>query len=82
MREISERQQWFRDRIGTRLFRNDNGCSCGICQAIYKNGLIIEDQLQADYCYDTETEYTAEGNPLRYFETKEEATEFSIQQEK
>jgi hypothetical protein len=80
MRELSERQKWFRSKIGSRLFRNDNGCICEICQHIVQNGLIITDQMQADHCYDTETEYTAEGNPLRYFDTKDEATQFSVQQ--
>ena len=81
-RELSEREQWFRNRVGFRVFRNDNGCSCPICQDAFKNGLIIADFNHADYLYDCEADYAGEQIPLRYFDTKEEATEFSVQQQK
>jgi len=81
-REISERKEWFTSKIGKTLFRNDNGCSCPVCQSVVENGLIVRDKYHAIYLYDNECDYNAEGNPLKYFDTKEAATEFSIQQEK
>lgn len=82
MRELSERELWFRARVGQRIFRNDNGCSCCHCQDAFQNGLIIRDEMHADYLYDTEADYAAEQIPLRYFDSKDEATEFSVQQQK
>lgn len=81
-RELTEREQFFRDRVGKRIYRNDNGCPCPICVSVLEKGLIVTDEYHADYLYDTESEYSGEGHPLRYFDTKEEATEFSVQQEK
>ena len=68
---ISEREQWFLDRIGKVIWRN-NYCNCPVCMKIYNEGLFVTERNQAMYCYDAETEYTAEGNPLRYFDTKNE----------
>lgn len=81
-REISEREQWFLHHIGKTLFRNDNGCPCPVCQSVVQNGLIVNDESHARYIYDNECDYNDERNPLKYFDTKEAATEFSIQQEK
>lgn len=78
-RELSEREQWFRERIGKRVFRNDYGCHCSVCEAVLKNGLIITDEFTADYLYDCETDFAGEQVPLRYFDTKNEAVEFSVQ---
>lgn len=82
MRQPTEREQFFLDRVGKVVYRNDNGCPCKMCQSGFLYGILINDRLAALYLYDTECEYNAEGNPLRYFDTKEEATEFSVNQEK
>lgn len=71
MRELSERGLWFRAHIGQRLWRN-NYCPCEICKSIYENGIVITDENEADYCYDNECDFTAGGDLLRYFETREE----------
>ncbi len=68
-RPIPERLQFFLDRIGKTLFRNDNGCSCDICALILEKGIYIHDAFQAEYCYDTECDYNRDGTPLRYFDT-------------
>lgn len=79
---LSERELWFRSKVGKILFRNHNGCHCPICEDTVKNGVLVNDENHADYLYDTEVDYNIDGFPLRYFDTKEEATEFSVQQEK
>lgn len=71
-REIPERLQWFLSKVGQRLYRNDDGCDCEVCKHILEHGLIIIDQQHASYCYDIECDFTAEGTPLRYFDSKEE----------
>lgn len=70
------RKQWFLDRIGKRVFRNMDKCDCAICAAIYEKGLVIVDRMMAQYLYDIETDFTADGAPLKYFDTKQEVTEF------
>jgi len=75
-RELTERQLWFKNRIGKIIYRNCNGCHCDICTNILENGIFICDEFQAEYCYDTECEYNAEGFPLRYFDTKSEVDEW------
>lgn len=79
-RELTEREQFFRDRVGKRIYRNDNGCPCNVCEDVLKNGLVVTDIFHADYLFDTEIDYAMEQVPLRYFDTKEEAMEFSVQQ--
>jgi hypothetical protein len=81
-RELTDRELWFRERIGKRIFRNDSGCHCSICEEVFKNGLIVTDTFRADYLYVCEADFAGEKVPLRYFDTKDEAMEFSVQQEK
>lgn len=75
MRELTERESWFIERVNRRVFRN-NFCDCPLCKSVYENGLVIGDTTQAHYLFDTESDLTAEGSPLRYFDTKSEAIEF------
>lgn len=76
LHEIPERLQWFTDRIGKRVFRNSDGCDCEMCKAIERNGIHIEGPLHAQYLYDCETDLTADGTPLRYFDSKEGVNEW------
>jgi len=75
-RPIPERLQWFLDRINQRVYRNDDGCDCEPCKKVLENGIVLIDRHQAQYCYDIECDFTAEGTPLRYFDTKGEVEEF------
>lgn len=70
-----ERHQWFRDRIGKRVFRNHHQC-CEHCEEVYKNGLVIFDDMHATYLHDIEVEFTAEGNSTHYFDTRKEMLEY------
>lgn len=51
---IHEREQWFIDRIGKRVFRESNGCKCETCKRITNDGLIIFDEQHASYLCDVE----------------------------
>lgn len=66
-----DRLQWFIDRIGKRVYRNHHDC-CEHCETVYKGGLIIADENHANYLYDIEVEFTADGEPTQYFDTREE----------
>lgn len=70
---MTDRQNWFLSRIGKRVYRNRNGCSCKSCENVYHNGLVIRDEEHAHYLYDTEWCFKP---PVKYFETREEVTAF------
>lgn len=71
---MKNRKQWFLDRIGKKVYRNSNGCDCDICKSVKKNGLVIEDEMHANYLYDVECEFNAEGHPLKYTDINDEST--------
>jgi hypothetical protein len=48
--------QWFLDRIGQRIYRENNFCNCEICVDIWKNGLIVLDDFHARYLFDCQSE--------------------------
>lgn len=68
--KYEERLKWFKDRVGKVVFRNDNGCPCEICKHVVENGLIITDELHADYLCSTQGDYAAEGILLNYRDEK------------
>ena len=70
---MQDREKWFIDRIGKRVFRNKTSCNCDTCQKIYENGLVISDKNHAQYLYDMEGMYALEGVKLKYFDSKEES---------
>jgi len=45
-------KQWFIDRIGQRIYRQNNICSCPTCVKVHEQGLIIADEFHAIYLYD------------------------------
>lgn len=69
---MTPRLQWFIDRIGKRVYRTSNGCGCSTCQRILEEGIMIEDEFQAEYMHDMEGCAELDGNTMRYFDTKEE----------
>lgn len=71
-----QRQQWFIDRIGKRVFRNDTGCECPSCKNTAKKGMIISDEMHAHYLYSVESDFNAGRFPMQYFDTKEEVEQW------
>jgi hypothetical protein len=69
-----ERKQWFIDRIGNVVYRTKTTCGCGVCEDIYKKGLLIADEMHARYIHDCEFEQVA-----KYFDTIEERDEYERQ---
>ena len=55
--------QWFIDRIGKRVFRDKNFCSCEVCKNIFENGLVILDKQHATYLWDVQAE-----TGIKYYE--------------
>lgn len=68
LEKYKNRQQWFIDRIGKRVFRTKQTCKCETCEAIFNNGIVIEDRDHAIYLHDVENDL----HLTTYYETKEE----------
>lgn len=49
-------KQWYLDRIGKRVYRTEAPCKCEVCVIIGQKGVIIADQLHAQYLYDCQNE--------------------------
>ena len=62
--------QWFKDRIGKRIYRDDDNCTCGTCKTISSSGLIVTTENHAIYLHDVQNDYGAEGINLNYRDTK------------
>jgi hypothetical protein len=69
------RLEWFKSKIGQRIYRNDTGC-CKHCQTVFKDGLIVHDEMHATYLYEIEITCQHEGHKLMYFETKQQALNY------
>jgi hypothetical protein len=76
MRELTEREKWLIERIGKVVYRPKTSCTCEVCQNVYEHGLVIADRNHALYLSDMELEYTADGTPMQYFDTRQEAIDF------
>jgi len=72
-----KRLNWFKSKIGQRLYRNKiNIDCCKHCDKVARNGLVVNDDMHANYLFDMEMEYNHCGHPLMYFETQKQAMNF------
>ena len=67
----AEREKWFTDRIGKRIYRNENSCTCEVCKGVGNHGLVIFDRTHAQYLQGAECELG-----VYYFDTPEEVEEY------
>jgi hypothetical protein len=68
MKDHEIKKCWFIERIGKRVFRDKNTCSCNTCKEVFEKGLIIEDYDHAIYLFDISNELG-----LNYYDNKENA---------
>jgi hypothetical protein len=54
---------WFQERVGKKVFRNETSCKCINCTFNYKNGVVINDDIHANYLFDMQNELR-----LNYFD--------------
>lgn len=73
-----DRLQWFIDRIGKRIYRNDVMCTCAACEGVYQEGITILDDTHAHWLSDVEIMYNTDGTPLKYFDTLQEVQDFEL----
>jgi hypothetical protein len=55
--------EWFKQRIGKKVYRKHNFCKCNSCLNVWENGIVIKDEMHADYLFMCEAEMN-----LNYFE--------------
>jgi hypothetical protein len=61
--------QWFKDRIGKKIYRHNNKCGCDICLSIFTHGIYISDDLHAQYLYDCQNEIKLIYSDAENYET-------------
>ncbi len=69
IRIVVHDKQWFIDRIGKRVYRENNICKCKVCVNVHEHGLIITDEQHAIYLYD------CQELDLIYYDKKEVSNE-------
>lgn len=62
--------EWFKERIGKRIYRDADGCKCLSCARIVEEGLVIHSEEHAEYVYDNQNDFGAEGIKLNYRDEK------------
>lgn len=46
------KEKWFIEKIGTRIYRDKNSCNCHTCEKNFKEGLVVHDLQHAGYLYE------------------------------
>jgi len=62
--------KWFTNRIGKRIFRDDDGCGCNFCNDVVKNGLIVFNESHAQYLAMIDNDFEACGVKMNYRDRK------------
>ena len=65
-----ENKQRFIDRIWKRIYRDTDSCECDSCKDAVENGLIIYDEQQAGYLFDTQNDFALCWTMLNYRDNK------------
>lgn len=66
MKHTKKSLQWFKDRIGKKVFRTISFCKCEICKNVFEKGVVILDNDHAQYLFDCQNEFD-----LYYFDKKQ-----------
>jgi len=61
--------EWFKNRIGKRIFRDAYKC-CSTCDEIFEKGLIINSQEHAEALYHTQNDFKQDGRIMNYRDIK------------
>jgi hypothetical protein len=65
--------EWFKQRIGKKVYRKHNFCKCDSCLNVWENGIVIKNETHADYLYSIELE-----TDLNYFDKEETNEQYMI----
>lgn len=56
----------FISAVGLRVFRDNSLCLCPSCEDVFKNGIVVKDEQHAQYLFDIQNEFAAEGIHLNF----------------
>jgi hypothetical protein len=64
--------QWYKDRIGKKVFRTISICSCSYCIKAFEEGMTIHDEQFAKYLFGVqgEIQHNYEDFPTQKMNTK------------
>lgn len=48
--------EWYKERIGKKVYRTASTCPCEVCKKVVEVGLYISDELHANYLYDCQND--------------------------
>lgn len=65
-RYIPKSKEWFVARIGKRIFRDGLGKCCATCDDVAARGLVVHDEMHADYLACCDSDFGAEGHYCNY----------------
>ena len=63
--------EWFKERIGKRIYRDADGCDCESCDHVVEHGFEVANENHAYYLEAIDSDYASEGAYLNYRDTKE-----------
>ena len=61
---------WFKKRVGKKIYRDSNHCSCSTCSDVLENGIFIYNENHAEYLYNVMNDYGCDGINLNYRDKK------------
>ena len=70
--ESKERLIWFLKNIGKTVYPDALTCKCYFCTKNLTDGILIHSGLVAFDLYNTEMDLSADGNPIKFYLSKEE----------
>lgn len=63
-------KQWFLDRIGKKIFRDQEYVCCPTCTDVMNNGIVVSDADHAEYLSNIDAEFFQGGTKLNYRDIK------------
>lgn len=74
--EMTEREKFFYNRAGYKVFSPRLGKPGPACEKIYNEGRLIRNREHGAFLHDLEKELQKDGGRFQFFTTKEERDEF------
>ena len=70
MTYIPKTKEWFVERIGKTVFRDNVSNSCSACTDVEKNGIIVFNKQHARYLAMIDADFAAQGTFMNYRDEK------------
>ena len=67
---VPKSKEWFVERIGKRIYRDAMRHCCAVCDDVAERGLVVHNDMHADYLACTDADFGAEGHYCNYRDIK------------